>query len=45
MQELQLAVARHQVNEALAKVLPQRFSKLDVVFAPPAAALQQVMQE
>ena len=45
MQELQLAVARHQVNEALAKVLPQRFANLDVVFAPPAAALQQVMHE
>lgn len=45
MQELQLAVARHQVNEALDKVLLHRFSNLDVVFAPPAAALQQVMQE
>jgi len=42
MQQLQLAVARHQVNEALAS----RFTaQLDVVFGPPAAVLQQAMRE
>ena len=45
MQELQLAVARHQVNEALDKVVPLRFAELDVVFGPPAAVLQQVMRD
>jgi nucleotide-binding universal stress UspA family protein len=45
MQELQLALARHQVNEALAKVDPRCSAQLDVVFGPPAAVIQQVIRD
>ena len=45
MQELQLALSRHQVNEALDKVVPRCSATLDVVFGPPAAVLQQVMRD
>jgi nucleotide-binding universal stress UspA family protein len=42
MQQLQLALARHQVNEAFAS---RCSSKLDVVFGPAAAVLQQAMRD
>ncbi len=45
MQELQLGLARHQVNEALATVDPRCSAQLDVVFGPPAAMIQQVIRD
>ena len=46
MQRLQLAVARHHVNEALkGSVSDHLLGKLDVVFGPPAVVLQDVMRE
>jgi len=46
MQELQLAVARHQLNEILgATVSGQTLQTLDVRFGPPAVVMQQIVQE
>lgn len=46
MQRLQLAVARHHVNEVLGTVLSDRLrDKVDIVFGPPAVVLQHVMRE
>lgn len=46
IQRLQLAVARHQVNEALGTVVTDRLrDRLDIVFGPAAVALQRVMRE
>ena len=46
MQELQLAVARQQVNDALGTaVSEQGRQSLDVVFGPAAVVLQQAVQE
>jgi nucleotide-binding universal stress UspA family protein len=46
MQQLQLAVARQQVNEALGTAVSDQLrQKLDVVFGPAAVALQQAMRE
>ena len=46
MQRLQLAVARHQVTEALrGRVAPELFEMLDVRFGPAAVVLQQVSEE
>lgn len=46
MQRLQLAVARHHVNEALrGAVSADLLGKLDVRFGPAAAVLQDVMRE
>lgn len=46
MQQLQLAVARHQVNEALAgSVSDQARQTLDVRFGPAAVVLEQVAKE
>src|SRR5262249_15357105 len=45
-QQLQLAVARHQITELLgAAVSDQTRQKLDVRFGPAAAVLQQVVRE
>jgi nucleotide-binding universal stress UspA family protein len=44
-QQLQLSVARYQVNTALKKAVPNCSGKLDVVFGPAAVALQQAMRE
>jgi nucleotide-binding universal stress UspA family protein len=45
MQELQLAVARQQVNDALDGAVSEPLRrKLDVVFGPAAVVLQQAMQ-
>jgi nucleotide-binding universal stress UspA family protein len=46
MQRLQLAVARHQVNEALGTVVSDRLREhLDIVFGPPAVAMLRAMRE
>lgn len=46
MQQLQLAVARHQINELLGTdVSDQVRQKLDVLFGPAAVVLQQVMRD
>ncbi|HJS41901.1 MAG TPA: universal stress protein [Gemmatimonadales bacterium] len=46
MQQLQLAVARHHLNELLGtSVSDQVLRKVDVVFGPAAVVLQQVMRE
>lgn len=46
MQQLQLAVARHQVNELLGtSVSDQLRRNVDVLFGPAAVVLQQVMRE
>lgn len=46
MQQLQLAVARHQINELLGTdVSDQVRQKLDVFFGPAAVVLQQVMRD
>jgi nucleotide-binding universal stress UspA family protein len=45
MQELQLAVARQQVNDALGTAVSEPVrQRLDVVFGPAAVVLQQAMQ-
>jgi len=46
MQELQLAVARQQVNDALGTAVSDELrQKLEVVFGPAAVVLQQTMRE
>jgi len=46
MQRLQLAVARHQVNDALGSTVSDAARQdLDVLFGPAAVVLQQVMRE
>jgi nucleotide-binding universal stress UspA family protein len=46
MQELQLAVARQQVNDALGTAVSDQLrQKLEVVFGPAAVVLQQTMRE
>jgi nucleotide-binding universal stress UspA family protein len=46
MQQLQLAVARQHVNDALGTAVSDQFrQKLDVVFGPAAVVLQQAMRE
>ena len=46
MQELQLAVARQQVNDALGTAVTEQIrQRLDVVFGPAAVVLQQAIQE
>ena len=46
MQELQLAVARHQLNEILEGTVPERtLQTLDVRFGPAAVVLQQAVRE
>jgi nucleotide-binding universal stress UspA family protein len=46
MQELQLAVARHQLNELLGATIAElTLQTLDVRFGPAAVVLQQVMRE
>jgi nucleotide-binding universal stress UspA family protein len=46
MQRLQLAIARHHVNEALGTVVSDRLrDSLDIVFGPAAVALQRVIRE
>lgn len=46
MQRLQLAIARHHVNEALGAVVSDRLrDNLDIVFGPAAVALQRVIRE
>lgn len=46
MQQLQLAVARHQIKELLGTdVSDQVRQKLDVLFGPAAVVLQQVMRD
>jgi len=46
MQQLQLAVARHRINELFgADVADQLREKLDVRFGPAAVVLQQVMRD
>jgi len=46
MQELQLAVARQQVNDALGTAVSDQLrQRLEVVFGPAAVVLQQAMRE
>ncbi|HWC74887.1 MAG TPA: universal stress protein, partial [Gemmatimonadales bacterium] len=46
MQRLQLAVARHHVNEALGTVVSERLrEKVDIIFGPPPVVLQHIMRE